>query len=148
MVHGSLSWTWWVTLVVWNFNYHWIQFHENIYFTIDYWLCFRYADADKNKHAFYCSETILNIIRMMAEDNLNNLTNSFPFHCSVQSVWGLPAHTNTNQMSGYSFHSPWGEWWRNQRQHNQPSSDDAIVLYLLMSPNMWKLLEHQTLNTL
>ena len=90
--HGD----WWVTLVVWNFNYHWIQFHENIYFTIDYWLCFRYADADKNKHAFYCSETILNIIRMMAEDNLNNLTNSFSFHGSVQSVWGLPAHTNKN----------------------------------------------------
>ena len=51
-------------------------------------------------------------------------------------------------MSGYSFHSPWGERWRKQRQHNQPSSDDAIVLYLLMSPNMWKLLEHQTSNTL
>ena len=31
------------------------------------------------------AQTILNIIRMMAEDNLNNLTNSFPFHCSVQS---------------------------------------------------------------
>ena len=32
------------------------------------------------------AQTILNIIRMMAEDNLNNLTNSFPFHRSVQSV--------------------------------------------------------------
>ena len=32
------------------------------------------------------AQTILNIIRMMAEDNLNNLTNSFSFHGSVQSV--------------------------------------------------------------